>query len=55
MTLTERRAILQTMFAGLYFDAKGELRKVSARSPFYLLLGLVQECNAFGEMASIVN
>ena len=41
MTLTERRAILQTMFAGLYFDAKCELRKVSARSPFEHLLGLV--------------
>lgn len=34
MTLTERRAILQTMLAGLYFDAKCELRKVLARSPF---------------------
>jgi hypothetical protein len=41
MTLTERRALLQVMFAGLYFDAKCELRKVSARSPLDRLLGLV--------------
>ena len=41
MTLTERRAILQAMFAGLYFDAKCELRKVSARSPFDKQLGVI--------------
>jgi len=38
MTLTERRALLQAMFAGLYFDAQCQLRKVSARSPFDELL-----------------
>jgi hypothetical protein len=44
MNLTERRAILQTMFTGLYFDADGQLRKASANSPFDRLLGLmVQE------------
>ncbi len=41
MTLTERRAILQTMFAGLYFGARCELRKGSARSPFDCLQGLM--------------
>jgi hypothetical protein len=41
MNLTERRAILQTMFTGLYFDAEGQLRKASANSPFDRLLGLV--------------
>ena len=55
MTLTEHRAILQTMFAGLYFDADHQLRKASAHSPFDQLLGLVQVCHAFGEMASIMN
>ncbi|MBN1666911.1 MAG: recombinase family protein [Anaerolineales bacterium] len=38
MTLTERRALLQAMFAGLYFDSQCQLRKVSARSPFDELL-----------------
>jgi hypothetical protein len=38
MTLTERRAILQAMFAGLYFDAKNHLRKMLAHSPFDRLL-----------------
>lgn len=38
MTLTERRAILQTMFAELYFDSQCQLRKSSARSPFDELL-----------------
>jgi hypothetical protein len=41
MMLTGRRAILQTMFTGLYFDADGQLRKSSANSPFDRLLGLV--------------
>lgn len=41
MNLAERRAILQTMFTGLYFDADGQLRKASANSPFDRLLGLV--------------
>jgi hypothetical protein len=41
MNLTERRAILQTIFTGLYFDAEGQLRKASANSPFDRLLGLV--------------
>ena len=41
MNLAERRAILQTMFTGLYFDAEGQLRKASANSPFDRLLGLV--------------
>jgi len=40
MTLTERRAILQTMFAGLYFDSQHQLRKASAHSPFDRLLSL---------------
>ncbi|HNT25831.1 MAG TPA: recombinase family protein [Anaerolineales bacterium] len=43
MTIAEKRALLQTMFTGLYFDAAGQLRKVSANSPFDRLLGLVQE------------
>jgi hypothetical protein len=42
MTLTERRALLQTMFTGLYFDAGNHLRKVSANSPFDRLLGMEQ-------------
>ena len=41
MTLVERRAILQAMFAGLYFDSQHQLRKALARSPFDRLLGLV--------------
>ncbi len=41
MTLTERRAILQTMFAGLYFDNQHQLCKALAHSPFDRLLGLV--------------
>jgi hypothetical protein len=40
MTLTERRAILHAMFAGLYFDAQNQLRKVAAHDPFDRLLGL---------------
>jgi hypothetical protein len=43
MTLVERRAMLQTMFTGLYFDADCQLRKASANSPFNRLLGLVQD------------
>jgi hypothetical protein len=43
MTLTERRAILQAMFAGLYFDAQYQFRKVSANSPFDHLLGLMAQ------------
>jgi hypothetical protein len=42
MTLTERRAILQAMFAGLYFDAKNQLRKVAAHDPFDELLELAK-------------
>ena len=34
-----RRAILQAIFAGLYFDAQNELRKVAAHDPFF--------CNGF--------
>jgi len=41
MNLTERKAILQAVFAGLYFDADHSLRKVLARSPFDKLLGLI--------------
>lgn len=41
MTVTERRALLQIMFAGLYFDAQGQLMKISAHPPFDRLLGLV--------------
>jgi len=33
MKLAERRAILQTMFIGLYFDTEVQLRKASAKSP----------------------
>ena len=40
MTPTERKAILKTMFAGLYFDADNKLRKVLAHSPFDRLLNL---------------
>ncbi len=43
MTLAERRAILKTMFTGLYFDADGQLRKASANTPFDRLLGLVMQ------------
>lgn len=43
MTLTERRATLQAMFAGLYFDRDHQLRKVLARNPFDKLLALEQE------------
>lgn len=43
MTLMERRAVLHSMFTGLYFDSDHQLRKVSAQSPFDRLLGLVQE------------
>jgi hypothetical protein len=38
MSLTEQRAILQAMFAGLYFDAQNRLRKVLAHNPFDRLL-----------------
>jgi DNA invertase Pin-like site-specific DNA recombinase len=38
MNLIERRAILQAMFAGLYFDARHQLKKVLALSPFDRLL-----------------
>lgn len=41
MTLTERRAILHSMFAGLYFDSVHQLRKVSVHSPFDRHLGLI--------------
>lgn len=41
MTLTERRAILRSIFAGLYFDSQCQLRKVYARSPFDVMLGLI--------------
>jgi hypothetical protein len=40
MTLTERKAILQAMFAGLYFDAKKQLKKVTANDPFDKVLGI---------------
>jgi hypothetical protein len=46
MTLTERRAILQAMFAGLYFDAQNQLRKVAANDPFDRLLDLAKRANA---------
>jgi hypothetical protein len=42
MTLTERRAILQAMFAGLYFDAQNQLKKVAAHDPFDRLLDLAK-------------
>lgn len=38
LTLTERKSILKTMFAGLYFDSNNKLRKVLAHSPFDKLL-----------------
>ena len=41
LNLTERRAILQAMFSGLYFDAECQLQKSAANSPFERLLGLV--------------
>jgi len=34
----EQRAVLQTMFSALYFDAQGELRKISAQPVFEKLL-----------------
>jgi hypothetical protein len=34
MMLTERRAILQAMFAGLYFVAQNQLKKAAAHGPF---------------------
>jgi hypothetical protein len=40
MTLVERRAILQAMFAGLYFDGQHQLRKASAHNPFDRLLAI---------------
>jgi len=40
MTITEHWAILQAVFAGLYFDNQHQLRKVSAHSPFDQLFGL---------------
>ena len=43
MTLTERRAILQAMFAGMYFDSDHQLRKISAHSPFDRLLGIKKQ------------
>ncbi|MBU2610790.1 MAG: recombinase family protein [Chloroflexi bacterium] len=46
LKLTERRAILQTMFAGLYFDANCQLQKAAANSPFERLLGLMQDESA---------
>jgi hypothetical protein len=45
MTLTERRAILQAMFAGLYFDVQNHLRKVAAHEPFDKLLGVAKNGN----------
>jgi hypothetical protein len=46
MILTERRAILQAMFAGLYFDALNYLCKVAAHDPFDRLLGLAKNESA---------
>jgi hypothetical protein len=46
MTLTERRAILQAMFTGLYFDAQTQLKKVAAHDPFDRLLGLAKNGSA---------
>lgn len=43
MDLTDRKAILQTVFAGLYFDANHKLKKVLAHSPFEKLLGVVPQ------------
>jgi hypothetical protein len=40
MTLTERRAILQAMFAELYFDSQNHLQKVAAHDPFGKLLNM---------------
>ena len=40
MTNAERRRMLGLLFAGLYFDREGELRKIAAHSPFDSLLGL---------------
>ena len=45
MTLIEKRAILQTMFAGLYFDKGCQLRKASARSPFDRMLNQYKNKN----------
>jgi len=43
MRVSERQAILKVMFTGLYFDAEGKLRKVSAREPFDKLLMVSQQ------------
>jgi hypothetical protein len=43
MTLTERRAILQAMFAGLYFDAQNHLQKIAAHDPFDKLMNLEKD------------
>ena len=37
----EQRAVLQTMFSGLYFDAQGELRKISTQSGFEKLVRMI--------------
>lgn len=36
----ERRRLLDIIFAGLYFDREGRLRKIAAHSPFDSLMGL---------------
>jgi len=38
----EQRAVLQTMFSALYFDAQGELRKISAQSGFEELVRITK-------------
>jgi hypothetical protein len=46
MTLTERQAILQTMFAGLYLDSQNHLWKVSTHEPFDGLLSCAKRESA---------
>jgi site-specific DNA recombinase len=53
MTLTERRAILQAMFAGLYFDSQHQLRKVLAYSPFDRLLGFAQDTSVVAKLPEL--
>jgi len=38
MNLTERRAILKTIYVGIYFDSGSSLRKALLQSPFDKLL-----------------
>lgn len=46
MTLTERRAMLQAIFAGLYLDSQNHLWKVSTHKPFDGLLSCAKRESA---------